>query len=504
MGNQETRRSRSRAWLHARHNLPVVHRAADCRGSPLYLGLAYIDCFMASRSYWSQHLGPCLFHGQANRYSFFRGGGLGGRPRTPHFLPLRGRSLGARNGNRWGMQTSRMLQLDDDMLFEEVDINDDEGQSMEINTAFIDNNSDFSELSEGIVATQERARPTYYGHRASNLSERGNVKSNSGSDGVRQSAHKVKEERLVQIAMNRIRRAQALGESNVRLTKSELDALERKQRQNRDRSRSTAPSGRPVSSSSGTNRRTSAIVEPKSSQRRMMINNTGYDYSGPSIYNRSASQAMAASSGHENQQDAPPGYNESSRAGLYDIPLPSGSRSASSHSPLHTNAPSPLLRPREPEKRYFSVPKGFGASPAAANPPVSRRLPDDPHWVPRARSASSNQSYESRDMSPVAYPPVPFQPTPGRSQTRRSVFDHHETQSSSWGSGIQPTKVITEPSQLSFLPREGRDGLLSMPANAYDQGRDDGFDNYGSELDYDAHPEQDMPRGHYEGFSFRR
>lgn len=389
-----------------------------------------------------------------------------------------------------------MLQLEDDMRFEVVDSNEDERHSIGIDTAFF---GDGFDLTEGVLATQQQARPTYYDRHASYPSE---TDMNNNSGGVRQLAYRDKEEQLVQIAMERIRRAQALGESNVRLTKPELDALARKRRKNQTMGRNTALSRR-SSNPSNMNQRSSAVVEPKSSKRRVMLNNSGYDYSGPSIHGNSTSQVTAASLRHENQQDLFPGYFRDPQAGPYDdTSMLSGTRSAGSHSPLHQNPPPTASRPRDQQKRYFSVPKGFGSSPAAEIPAPSRRLPDDPNWIPRARSASSNQPYMTGDIPQSAYTPSPLNVAPSRPPARRSVFDNYKTHPSNWERGIQPPMAVTTPPQLTFSRYEGSDEPMSIPSYANDSG-DDGYNDYSAELDYVPYHEPDIPRGPFEGYPRR-
>lgn len=397
------------------------------------------------------------------------------------------------------MQERRALQLGHDMRFEAAGSNDDEGQSIDINTAF---NGDGLNFTEGLLATPHQARPKHFDRHASYSSGEVNSDISNSSGGTKQLAYRDKEEHLVQVAMARIRRAQALGERNVRLTKPELDALERKQRKNQTISRSTGLSGRPASSPPYTSQRTLAVVEPKPSKRRVMPNNSGYDYGGLSIHGNSTSQVTAASPRRENQSDSTSGYFGGPQARSHEISTPSEARSVGSHSPQRQDPSVQASRSRDHRKRYFSVPEGFGLSPAAEFPALSRRLPDDPNWIPRARSASSNQPHVNRDITYATYMPAPLHVASHRPRSRRSVFDNYEAQSSTWERGNQHSVATTTPPQQSFSEFEGTDEPISIPSNATYSG-DDSYDDYSEELDYVPYYEPNIPRAPFEGHSRR-
>lgn len=409
-------------------------------------------------------------------------------------MPSWGRSFGARNGKRRGLQDERSLQLEDDMRFELVDGNEDEGHSIGLDTAFSDDDLD---LMEGVFSTQQQARSTYYDRYASYLSESTNSDLNNSSGGIRQLAYRDKEDQLVQIAMDRIRRAQALGERNVRLTRPELDALDRKRRKNHAIGRNAALPDRSSSPSSVTQRGIAA-VEPRSSKRRINPNNPGYTYNGLTIQGNSTAQATPASSRHGSQEDMFPGHFRGSQVKSYDLSMQPRTQSVGSHSTLHQNMPSTTTRPRDHQKRYFSVPKGFGSSPVAENAPFSRRLPDDPQWIPRARSASSNQPYSTGDISQPAYTASPLNPNLSRPQARRSVFENYRTLSSNWERGIQPPMPGTTPPQQF----EGSDAPMSILSHANTSGGG-GFDDYSTDLDYVPRHEPKIPRAQSDGYSRR-
>lgn len=413
-------------------------------------------------------------------------------------MPSWGRSFGARNGKRRALQERRSSQLEDDIRFESVDSNEDEGHRIGLDTAF---NGDDLNITEGFLATQEESRSTYHDRYTSYLSESTNLDPNSSSAGIRQLAYRDKEDQLVQIALDRIRRAQALGERNVRLTKPELDALERKRRKVHAIARNTALPER-SSSPSSMNQRHSAAVEPKSIKRRVMPNNSGYRYSEPSIQGSSASSARPVSPRHENQEDIFPEYSRGPQVESYDLSMQPRTRSISSHSPLHQNLPLTAARPRDRQKRFFSVPKGFGLSPAAEDPTLSRRLPDDPQWIPRARSASLNQPYGTGDVPQSAHTPSTLNAGFSRPQARRSVFENYRTQPGNWGRDTQsPITGMTSP-QPVFSQFEGSNASSSILSDANDS-EDGGYDDYSTDFDYVPRHELAMPRAQFDGYSRR-
>lgn len=413
-------------------------------------------------------------------------------------MPSWGRSFEARNGKSRGLQERNSFQLEDDMRFELVDSNEDEGHGIGLGSSFTNNDIDSTEED---LATQREVRSTYYDHYASRLSESTNSEPSSSSSGIRQLAYRDKEDQLVQIALDRIQRAQKLGERNVRLTKPELDALERKRRKNRAVGRNTAYPERSFSPS-GTHQRNLATVEPRSSKRRVMHNNSGYSYNGSTIQGNSASQVRPASPRHENQEDIIPENFGSPQVESYDLSMQPRMRSIISHGPQHQNPLPPTTRPRDRQKRYFSVPKGFGSSPAAEDPPLSRRLPDDPQWIPRARSASSNQPYRSGDASQSAYTPSPLNAAFSRPQVRRNVFENYRAQPSNWGRDTQSPMPGSTPSQPHFSQFEGSNAPVSILSYGNDS-EDAGYNDYSAESDYDAQNEPKMSRAQFDGYSRR-
>lgn len=152
-----------------------------------------------------------------------------------------------------------------------------------------------------------------------------------------QLAMRDKEDQLVDQALERIRRAQLLGKKNVRLSKRELDALERQRKQG-------GGARRPQQTSRPSSRRSGA-PEP-----------SAYSVFAPD----SASRAR--------------GTGAASR--------PSSSSSARPRTPTTQSLRPP---PAESPLRSSYTPERFAASGRPQSmqvPPYSRLLPDDPQWAP--------------------------------------------------------------------------------------------------------------------------
>ncbi|GES64553.1 putative prenylated RAB acceptor [Aspergillus terreus] len=143
-----------------------------------------------------------------------------------------------------------------------------------------------------------------------------------------QLAMKDKEDWLVEKALERIRRAQRLGQKNVRLSKRELEALERK------RSQTNGVRSHPAASPRG-----GSMNTPRK----------------PPF----------------TKGEANDGYMPRARASGYQTPP----RSGSLRSPYATSSP------RTPQQTPYSSP--LARSPVSVkSPTLARPLPDEPHWVP--------------------------------------------------------------------------------------------------------------------------
>lgn len=225
-----------------------------------------------------------------------------------------------------------------------------------------------------------------------------------------------KEELLVQKALERIHRAQMLGRKNVKLTQPELDALERKRRKDEAESAPMKSETRKADRRRGSGQSRNTSREQKSSRRKNKAYFSAYESESSSGSRRATPPGILI--------PGPGGMPAYSPLGFYPPTTPpqggssrSGSRPANSHS--HAQASPPLNRPHK--QRYSSGPDPAHPLQAPRSPQSSRRLPDDPNWIPRPRSSSSvsNQPYPT-DQYQSYSPPLPQLPQQF-SQGRRVV-----------------------------------------------------------------------------------
>ncbi|KAF3394324.1 hypothetical protein F1880_005377 [Penicillium rolfsii] len=185
-----------------------------------------------------------------------------------------------------------------------------------------------------------------------------------------QLAMRDKEDQLVEKALERIRRAQMLGKKNVRLSRRELDALERK-RQKTDTEK--------ASSSSRRNKQTGNATTSRPVSRRN-ASAVPEQQTGP--YPHFAPDPNWGTAAH--------GRPTSSSATRPRTPTTQSLRPQQSNSPLRP-AYSPFPHP-PPNARPQSM----------QQPMYPRPLPDDPQWAP--------PYYNAMPMSPYGTEPPPYQP----------------------------------------------------------------------------------------------
>lgn len=225
-----------------------------------------------------------------------------------------------------------------------------------------------------------------------------------------------KEELLVQKALERIRRAQMLGKTNVKLTQPELDALERKKKKDEAESARKKPGIRNADRRRSSGLSHDASREQKSNRRKSKGYFPAYDGESSSSSRRAAPPGILVPGPAGVPAYSPLGYYPPTTAPQGGSPR-SGSRSASSHGLAQVSPPLPRVY----KQRYSSGPDPAHPSPAPRSPPSLRRLPDDPNWIPRPRSSSSVSSQPYPPDQYQAYsPPLPQMPHQ-YSQGRRSV-----------------------------------------------------------------------------------
>ncbi|KAK6838360.1 YIP3 like protein [Aspergillus parasiticus SU-1] len=273
------------------------------------------------------------------------GGGLGGRPRTPYGMPQWGRPPGAQRGRQTGRRADPWVE--GDLRIEEINSEDE--------YLLRDNRDFYAKQLTGMDMDEilgRRKRMFEYDKFSDETGFVDGMDYSLHEDGdstvayAVQLALKDKEEWHVEHALERIRRAQMLGHKNVRLSKRELEALERKRMQTggkrdpRRRKPTTKGSRSRDSSTSDVQRRGSSISQ-----------------GGQTTPYRLACSSWAYSSDAPSRQSQPP------------VPSP---KSSFGYSERHSTRP----------------PQASLRGTASAYP-----LPDDPGWVPPYQLPSSRDRH---------------------------------------------------------------------------------------------------------------
>ncbi|KAH8422914.1 uncharacterized protein LDX57_000670 [Aspergillus melleus] len=235
-------------------------------------------------------------------------------------------------------------------------------------------------------------------------------------------AMKDKEDWLVDKALERIRRAQVMGQKNVRLSKSEVEALERKRMQtgagtfDRTRTGERTPDG--GAGRTGMRRAPSGAVPPS-------------PYCG-ALDDGDVFDAQPRSSGS-----------------------PTSQRPRSLRSPQPIASPrTPLDSPYKPDRQSAAIPhmRSQASSPLKSSPAFARPLPDDPHWVPPYQIPYPRE--------PPPYPlHSPVEPRRGGSSNRTGlspyVSSYGDRPSSSARNSFAPWYSPAKPTVE--VPRDGDD-----------------------------------------------
>ncbi|CZR51227.1 related to prenylated Rab acceptor 1 [Phialocephala subalpina] len=393
----------------------------------------------------SEHLGTRLVHGQTDRRGFFRGGGLGGRPRSPEVVPPWGRPPGARGSRRRRQWEAERAMWENRV--EELDSDDTDTQGVGLHSDYKRFSSDtlqFTGIDLGGGASTTRARKTYTLQDSEESLGDSAESEFEGTDAL-QVALRDKEEALVQSALARIRRAQEKGKKEVKLNKAEVDALER--RRKRMQAAATTKQRKESGSSGG-----SETERRRRSDRNIAIPIASVaPLSQPN--SRPSSRKRAKSTSKRTGEATPPVMLVAGPDGLayapsgsYTPPLagsrnsPTRPRSATTQQ-LRGSAPPAYFTYTQP--RHVSE----GTRPPSSSSTSSRRpLPDDENWEPSSsrRSSASSQNYILNpfdyQISSDAPPPIPahyLQPQ-GQPQGRRNVSGPAEVNYSSVRRSMQP------------------------------------------------------------------
>ena len=212
-----------------------------------------------------------------------------------------------------------------------------------------------------------------------------------------QSAMRQKEDDLVQGALRRIRRAKLRGESNVDLTREELDALER---------RSLLPTS--IASKSPRKQPSRASLPGSGSKAKRQtsgLSGLGGTKGKAPKSEKKVSLPLVESSPHFlSGPDSPDyGLHGNRRDPAQDYLAQSGARPASTPSKALARKPAPgnarqqQSQPYDSQQYRFFSPNEDGSRPPSSSSRGSptRSLPDEPDWTPRSHTSSSAPLYSA-------------------------------------------------------------------------------------------------------------
>ncbi|KAL8658130.1 MAG: hypothetical protein Q9226_001249 [Calogaya cf. arnoldii] len=302
-----------------------------------------------------------------------------------------------------------------------------------------------------------------------------------------------KEDVLVQQALGRIQRAQMLGKHNVKLSKPEIEALERKRRQDEAQSTQVMSASRQADRRRSSGQLKSAGKESKPGKRRSAGLGSTFERTYASDGRAATPPGIMAPGPDGRPIHTPIGYYPpASNQASGSRRSRSGSRSGSSASLQQPTPPLPSSQYWSPQPRY---PSEFDYTPppsAARNSPSLRRLPDDPQWNPRPRSASSNQPYPEGPQYYQQYSPPAV---PNSNQGRRIVSVPAEIQHPSLRRPMAMSSAHTGTSEPTLQRRAHSGGQYDYRVHPDESEEDD--EDYGVQVDVSPYSYgYEVRRGH--------
>ncbi|KAL8713489.1 MAG: hypothetical protein Q9220_002351 [cf. Caloplaca sp. 1 TL-2023] len=295
-----------------------------------------------------------------------------------------------------------------------------------------------------------------------------------------------KEDQLVQQALERIRRAQELGKRNVELSQQEIEALERKRQQDRTKYASSRdePGPRQIDRRRSSGQFRAGTKEPKPGKRRSVGLSSTLEFSRNPDKRGATPPGFLVPGPDGRLVHAPVGYYpHATDPASSSWGSRSGSRSGSSANLQQSSPPLPPGQYWASQTRYPHESDHLPSVPASRASPVMRRLPDDPHWDPRPRSASSIQSYPPGPQyyQQASSPPPPPSATGYYSQGRRIVSGPAELSYPVSRKPLPSSSAMAASSEPNLLRRDNPGGTSHddrLSEEETDDDDDDDDDNY--------------------------
>jgi PRA1 family protein 1 len=269
-----------------------------------------------------------------------------------------------------------------------------------------------------------------------------------------------KEEALVASAMERIRRAQALGKTNVKLSRAEVDALDRLGRSQNPPPTPPIPAAVPKTAPKGKKAPAAKqkAIEPKKSGKSSKSASNSPKPKPKESRSRGQSAASSRSRGESREEamvpypispDDPYAYPYAGRPGG-PTSLQHEGRSGSSNS-MRAQHHQSMPLPPYPQYPYYTHAYNshpdvlYGPRPGSTNSRPPRPDPADPDWEPRARSSSSLVNFPLDQL--------PQQAVAGTGRALR--FDPNDPR---FGSPTSSRRVVSNPVPPSRRGRPQQDG----------------------------------------------
>ncbi|MCJ1239982.1 hypothetical protein MMC14_007981 [Varicellaria rhodocarpa] len=394
-------------------------------------------------------------------------------------MPPWGRPSGARKDKR-RKDWKRQQQWEEQRRFEEINSESDDGQGVVLGDSFVSDELYFTGADLGYLARDERNHD--YSDSSEGSEDRDEMDERDGS--AMQVAIRDKEEKLVQRALERIRRAQSMGKTSVKLSQPEIDALERKRQ--KDQAKARKPVAKTMAGDkrhSGKRQSTSSKTLPITTGRRRSKTSLSQHGEGTSTIPGVNLPPGFVIAGPDGKPVYTPIGSHTSTGSPYGPSSRPGSRSGSSHS-LHIPH-LPQTQYRNQQKRFFSVPEQHFSS-SSRNPPSPRIPIDEPSRSSRSRSTSVSQSHTPDPHLYRSYSPDLAQLPIQYAQGRRNMSNPTGVPYPNVRSPVPLPRVYASSSDPSLLRREYSGGNAYQVSGSDDDMDDDDDDN-GVQVDVRAY-----------------
>ena len=398
-------------------------------------------------------------------------------------MPSWGRPSGARQAKRRKDRDVYTRRKEENLRFEEVDSDSSDGQGVNIDGDFTSDALHFTGADLGAHIHKKQDRDYRHDSESSDGEE---INISEHPEGLLQVALRDKEELLVQKALERIRRAQELGKTNVKLSRQEIEALERKSKKDQSKRKTLGTNLRLTDKKRSSGTSSPLTRESRTGKRDRKSLPSLYDQGENVTADYSVGPPGLLLSGHGGPTYAPLGYYPSSApitqdAHRFSQVIDTPQQRAAQTLPAQ-NKPPDLQQRRSAGLAQAQQATSLGVSDR------SRRLPDDPGWSPRSRSVSSHHPHNPDPYQYQQYSPSPPQVPNQFNNNRRIVSGPPDVRypdvqhSSTRRAAFSPQQPYAASSEPSLVQRQHASAQQPGTVPGDDDGSEDSED-YGVEVD---------------------